>query len=254
MINWSSITLLSVEQVVNIYSEKGKNSDMKNRPFYGLSFCREGRISYIRDEVCTVSDRMHAILLPKGQSYRIRRDETGEFPVINFTCTEDLGSEILSIPLKNPEAYLRNAEQMRQALLRGENRARLMSILYGILSDLSMENEEKSGEHFLAPSVEFLTAHLNDPTLSNRVLAEQIGVSEVYFRKRFRECYRQSPKQYVLDARIRMAKTLLSEKSSSVTAISEACGFSSVYHFCRAFRNHTGLTPGEYAKREGQRL
>jgi AraC-like DNA-binding protein len=34
-----------------------------------------------------------------------------------------------------------------------------------------------------------------------------------------------------------------------VTAISETCGFASVYHFCRAFKTETGLSPSEYAKK-----
>ncbi len=33
----------------------------------------------------------------------------------------------------------------------------------------------------------------------------------------------------------------------TVTAIAQECGFSSVYHFCRCFKQSTGKTPTQYA-------
>jgi len=59
--------------------------------------------------------------------------------------------------------------------------------------------------------------------------------------------YDITPKQYILNARIRRAKQLLCDTPLTVTAIAEKCGFSSVYHFCRSFKQHTGQTPTEYA-------
>ena len=43
------------------------------------------------------------------------------------------------------------------------------------------------------------------------------------------------------------AKQMLVDTPFTVTAIAEECGFSSVYHFCRAFRQRTGKTPTQYA-------
>ena len=36
-------------------------------------------------------------------------------------------------------------------------------------------------------------------------------------------------------------------KATGIVRRIEECGFSSVYHFCRAFKNKTGMTPTEYA-------
>ncbi|HEX2951574.1 MAG TPA: helix-turn-helix transcriptional regulator [Armatimonadota bacterium] len=70
----------------------------------------------------------------------------------------------------------------------------------------------------------------------------------MYFRKLFREQYGLSPKQYLQQIRMEKAEELLQSNLFSVTVIAEKTGFSSVYHFCRAFKNYTGFTPLEYQK------
>ena len=139
---------------------------------------------------------------------------------------------------------------MQALWLSQKNPAKLMSIFYGILARLSEEEQENDAFNVLSPAIDHLGRHIDDPLLSNEDLARQCGISEVYFRKLFKDAYGVSPHQYLLDLRIRHAKALLSEHAATVTAISEACGFSSVYHFCRAFKLATGMTPTEFARNE----
>ena len=244
MIDWNSITVLSIDNIYTVPSERGKNCHIERKQ-YALSFSYGGKISYYFQGKRHISDRDHAILLPP-QSYDLRREETGEFPVINFTCTEDFDPrDFALVALRNPESYLRDYERMRVLWLSGTRQSRVMGIFYDILGRLS--EEERLGETpVLAPAMEYLGSHLSDPSLSNRELAERAHISEVYFRKLFKQAYGISPKQYVLDARIRHAKALLTENATTVTAVAEACGFSGVYHFCRAFKKATGQTPKEW--------
>jgi AraC-like DNA-binding protein len=51
---------------------------------------------------------------------------------------------------------------------------------------------------------------------------------------------------------MRRAKQLLTDGMLTVSAIAEQCGFSSVYHFSRAFKQTTGLSPTAYAKQNHQ--
>ena len=247
MTDWNSVTVLSIDNMYTVPSERGKDCPIQ-RTGYGLSFSYGGRISYYFQGRRHISDREHAILLPR-QSYFLRREETGAFPMINFTCTESFApQDFVRVTLRNPDSYLRDYERMRELWLSGKRSAAVMSCFYEILGRLA-EEEKTGAQPILVPAMDYLGKHISDPSLSNRDLAEQANVSEVYFRRLFKETYGISPRQYILEARIRNAKALLSENATTVTAIAETCGFSSVYHFCRAFKEATGETPTEWAKR-----
>ena len=248
---WNRITVLSIDNVYLVPSIRGKNCVIPNRKSYGLSFSYGGQISYHLNGRRYVSNEENAILLPQGQTYFLKREETGDFPVINFLCTENFNvNDFVVVPLQNPESYRKDWERMRSLWLSQKNPAKLMSIFYGMLARLAQEEHQKASSTLLLPAMDYLGKHFGDPLLTNEVLAEKSGVSEVYFRKLFKEAYGLSPHQYLLDLRIRHAKALLSEQVASVTAISNACGFSSVYHFCRAFKQITGQTPTEFAQNE----
>ena len=55
-----------------------------------------------------------------------------------------------------------------------------------------------------------------------------------------------------MDLRIKVARQMLGGSYASVTEVAEQCGFSGVYHFCRAFRAATGMTPTEYTRSFGE--
>jgi AraC-like DNA-binding protein len=147
---------------------------------------------------------------------------------------------------KNPEIYFKEFEKLRAVWLAGNDKAKLYSIFYSIISRLSAEKEQLPS--VLSKTVSYIHENINNPNLSNTLLAEKAKISEVYFRKIFNESFGTTPKQYILSLRIEEAKRLLDEGISSVSAISDACGFSSVYHFSRAFKSATGMTPTEYGR------
>ena len=243
--NISSITVTRISSIINVYSEKGRRLNMKHRPYYGLSFCKSGKIEYTKDGVKTVSDNTCAIILPRGQSYSLLGTETGEFPLINFDTDQNITDDILRIPLRNPEAYIFEFERLRASCQNPYGQAKAMSIFYDILDRLSYEGGD--GSFLLSPALKYVSENFSDHTLSNESLAAVANISEVYLRRLFTKHLGITPKQYILEFRIRHAKQLLSEKEFTVTGVSEKCGFSSVYHFCRAFKAVTGQTPTEYS-------
>lgn len=240
----SNITVTEVSAAFRVYSPSGRREQMTNRPTYGLTLCEGGRITYIQDGEEYVSDSHSVLILPKGGTYSIHRDEEGVFPLINFDCTESIGEKIAVFDIDDPSPLVRDFDKIKTLILQSGSRAKIFSLFYNILSKL--ESSHICAE--LAPAISYINQSYTDPNITNADIAAQCRISEVYFRKLFSQHLRISPKQYIIDLRIERAKQRLSEGVLKISAISEECGFASPYHFCRIFKQHTGLTPSQYSK------
>jgi AraC-like DNA-binding protein len=107
------------------------------------------------------------------------------------------------------------------------------SCVYKILNQLINHNPVKSTP--LSPAIKYIDQNYFQD-ISNEMLAKQCSYNEDYFRKQFKKIYGISPKQYLIDRRINVAKQLLTEGILKIHIISKNCGFSNPYHFCRIFK------------------
>ena len=242
----ADIVITSVDGVATVFSEKNRFFQMVNRKSFGLSFCIDGKITYTHKGIDYVSDPRHAIILPKGATYRLYGNEAGQFPLMNFQSANLHLDAPLVIPLGNPDGYLKDYETLKNAMILQRGQAKVMSILYDMLHRLSYEQQEN--QSLLAPAVTYLESHFADPQLSIGCLAQRCGISEIYFRQQFGKLFHRSPKQYIIDLRIRKAKQLLTDSDLSITQIAEQCGFTNPYHFSRTFKDITGLTPTTFKR------
>ncbi len=75
-------------------------------------------------------------------------------------------------------------------------------------------------------------------------LARMVGVSTVRFRKLFRAATGVSPKQYIVDLRLRKARVLLQTNPRlTVKEVAEQTGFGDPHHLHATFRELYGTTP-----------
>ena len=221
-------------------------SQMNDRPTYGLSLCLDGKITYIQNGKEYVSDREHAVLLPMGQSYVIRREKNGRFPLINFLTAFPVSDEICIFPIRDVESFVKDFEVMKRLALMPRSKNKLFSLFYEMLDRICVSQAEVFSP--ADPIAAFLQESYADEELSNTDLAARFHISEVYLRKLFLEKYGTTPHQYLLEIRLNHAKQLLSEGYLSVTEIAEQCGFSNLYHFSRTFKSRMGETPTAYMR------
>ena len=239
-----NIIVTEIEAPMVVHSETGRRLKMVERESYGISLCYSGQITYKMNGKTFVSKKDTAILHPQGATYDIAGDKDGLFPVINFYSRDFLCGELKVIPLKNPQACLKLFEAVKSSYNDGDQ-LKAFGHLYMLLGEIFSESAKKRGP--LDTVIKYINENLGSAELSNTQIAEQIGISEVYLRKLFAKHLCKTPKQYVLDLRLQRAKELLVESNLKMTDIAEICGFSSVYHFCRAFKDRTGQTPTQYA-------
>ena len=246
MFNADNLVVTDIEQPKVVYSQKGRVFEMKNRPCFGLSFCTCGQISYKMNGKTYISNKDSIVILPKNATYTLFGDKEGIFPLINFNCENFYCHDILVIPVKNLPPYLRAFENINNLFLHNKSKLKIYSAFYNLLDEVFALDPQI--HPLLQKAVEFIEKNIGDTELSNSTLAKSVNISEVYLRKLFLKYYDTTPKQYILDLRIQKAKHLLAETLLSVTAVSAECGFSNLYHFCRIFKQKTGLTPTEYAE------
>jgi AraC-like DNA-binding protein len=240
-----NITVTEIISAVTVYSQKGRLDEIKNRAHFGISLCIDGQITYIQNGKEYVSDKGCAIILPKGGTYYIKRNKTGAFPVINFECTDSFTDTVTVIPLEDAKELILDYEKLKRDLCFEGNRAKVFSVFYGMLHKIGRDVIPRE----LAPAIQKIKSTYADPTLTNERLASECNISEVYFRRLFKEHFGISPKQYVIDVRLQRAKQLLAEGKLSLSLIAEASGFTNQYHLSRLFKERVGLTPSEYRKK-----
>lgn len=252
---FEKITIRSLGSMTTVPRTKGEVFHVTCRTSYALSFSLSGRLTYIHNDKKFVSDPGHAILLPKGQTYELHCNVTGEFPVINFYCTDDYSpTEFYTVPISSIEPYLNDYEMLQHlAMLRkSDHRIKSLSVLYDMVSRLASEARPATCNPALTPAIEYIENNIDKPELSMTLLAKASRISEVYLRRLFNREFGISPKQYITQLRISRAKQLLINSGISVSQVAEGCGYSSVYHFSRAFKAFTGYTPSEYRIRQSQ--
>lgn len=81
-------------------------------------------------------------------------------------------------------------------------------------------------------------------------MEERSGVSRYRLLREFEKYYSVTPGKYLQELRIEKAKEMLPATSLNIHEIAGSCGYENVTHFIRLFRNATGMTPGEFRKKQ----
>ena len=88
-----------------------------------------------------------------------------------------------------------------------------------------------------------------DKSLTIENIAKNCGISVSKLKMLFAEQSDLSPMAYFISLKIDKAKELIRETSLNFTQISEMLGFKTVYYFSNRFKQKTGMSPSEYAKK-----
>lgn len=79
-------------------------------------------------------------------------------------------------------------------------------------------------------------------------LCNAAAMSRTSFNSRFSKLVGETPKAYLTNTRLLLAKTKLQHSQDSISYIAEAAGYSSDASFSKAIKKHFGITPGEVRK------
>jgi AraC family transcriptional regulator len=97
----------------------------------------------------------------------------------------------------------------------------------------------------LQTALDFIHGRLNDE-FKLQDLAEQLGMSQYYFCRLFKQSMGVAPYQYVIQQRVEAAKVMLAIRQKPIADIALESGFSSQSQLNLHFRKLTGTTPRAY--------
>lgn len=79
-------------------------------------------------------------------------------------------------------------------------------------------------------------------------VAKNFGVHPNYLTRIFHEKYNVSPKQYLMDLKLKKARRLLTTTELSVSIIANSLGFDDQLAFSKTFKKEVHVSPSEYRK------
>jgi len=110
-------------------------------------------------------------------------------------------------------------------------------------------------EHIYEPNTiliekakDILTLNYNSE-FNLKFISQEIGISESYFRRLFKQYYSLTPNEYIFKIRINRSMDLLSKTDLDILEIAYEVGFKSLSNFYKYFKEQVGYTPKEYRKR-----
>jgi AraC family transcriptional regulator len=99
----------------------------------------------------------------------------------------------------------------------------------------------------LIPALRFMQQEFpKGPTLVD--IARTVHLSPFHFHRRFTELLGLTPKQFLLDCQIHLAKTELLSGEKELVQVAKECGFAHQSHFTSRFKQATGFTPTRWRK------
>ena len=122
----------------------------------------------------------------------------------------------------------------------------IINYIYKNKELIEVKNQGKKNENLL--KVLNYIYHNYSSQIKVETLASIMGLSEGETSRTFKKLTGQSPMDYIIHYRIKIATILLKNTSKSITDIAFEVGFSSSSYFTIAFKKITGLTPSEYKK------
>ena len=187
------------------------------------------------------------VYLPKGVAFRNKSDRPEELLVVHLQSFGDSCGDYRILPDRQ------DLEPLFQNLLEtweSGDYNRSMQILYSIFGALQRSDQpEQTVPSVIAPGVHMIRQGFRDPKLTVAQAAKACFVSEVYFRRVYKQHFGVSPLQDILRLRFDHAVNLLRSGYYSVEQVARQCGFTDVKYFRTAFARHFGKTPTQYKNR-----
>lgn len=96
-------------------------------------------------------------------------------------------------------------------------------------------------------AIGYIQAHMGD-NITRTEVADCVGLSEEYFSKIFKQCMGMGFKEYVIEEKMKVARSLLANSELPISLIAAKLGFINFSHFSKTFKKVIDYSPQEYRR------
>ncbi len=247
--------IFQVKEVL-ILERKNETIHTANRPFHAIGYRLEGEAQFFQDGQEYTVRAGEFIHVPPDITYR-QKTASETIIAVHMDIINDSSRQLTVWQTPNKE----KSDKLFLQLLETWNsrrpgyRYQANALMYQFLASLQQTYYPTSidGENaLLQPAMDYLLSHFTSRELTVPQLAAIANVSEVYFRKVFHRQYHTSPLKYIHRLRVAKAMSLLTCGGYSVQNVAALVGYADPLYFSRVFKEHTGVTPSQYAGTDRQ--
>jgi YesN/AraC family two-component response regulator len=124
-----------------------------------------------------------------------------------------------------------------------EMKQQMIEILEQICTYIRQSKKGKK-EQLMENLIQYIGNNYSDVNLSIANISDKFGLTPPYLAKLFKEYEGETLLDYICRIRMEEAKKILKKQESSIKDIASKVGYCNSNVFIRAFKKHTGVTPG----------
>lgn len=201
-----------------------------------------------------------AFLIRPLKSHFYQADETNPWQYVWVGFDGSITDELLNqTAFQDSPVYVAGSANACEEILKlaatfensDRNSMELLALLLQVFAKMPAKlttHASTHDEHYYQTAIEYIHQNYTyDVKIQD--IANYVGIDRTYLYKIFMREGNLSPKQYLIQYRIRAAAKLLQTQKYTVTETAYSCGFHDSAAFCSHFRHQTGLTPRQYKER-----
>ena len=115
--------------------------------------------------------------------------------------------------------------------------------MYELLDSTAPECANEHVDHIL----KYIDEHIHDK-LSLQIISKEMNLSKEYTSAIFKKEMQKTLTDYMNERKLTLARELIVSREMTLHAVANHLGYDNYNYFCRIFKKHFGMTPGQVRK------
>ncbi|MCQ2142731.1 MAG: response regulator [Bacteroidales bacterium] len=228
-------------------------------PEYNVIALENGKLAWEQIQKKNPSIVLSDVMMPEMDGNelcsRIKEDERlCHIPVVLLTARTAIDQKIEGLE-NGADAYIGKPFRIDELMLTIRNLLHTRDVIHDYfhspepeedLSGLSINSKDKK---FLETLTGLMERELSNSELNIEDLTVAMGFSRTALFVKIKGLTGMSPNEFIRSYRFKVAARMIDEGETSLTDISDMCGFASYSYFSKAFKKHFGVNPKDYRKK-----